>query len=149
MYTQELSISLEVLQRMRKKMNDINQFYKELDVSFKLINEPGNNRLLIEASQSSNFNQALKEINSIIHKLNSDYNNQLNRRKIQKEKRERTRMKKAAKEIEKNINRSNNEETINKGTEVSEEGLKRNYFYGLQDNVPCVPTYNGIPKNQN
>ena len=39
--------------------------------------------------------------------------------------------------------------TINKGTEVSEEGLKRNYFYGLQDNVPCVPTYNGIPKNQN
>jgi len=147
MYTQELPLSLNIYTRMRKKLSELNSLYSGMGVTFTLTSEPGNHNLFIKANRSDDFNQALREMNQIIFKLNSDYNNLLNRRKMQKEKKERNKMKNAAKKIQKNFNNNeNNENNENLKFKVTEEGLKRNPYYLLQDDVPCVPTYNGIPK---
>lgn len=139
MYEEKIIISVEVCKRFRKKMNELREYYSDMDVNFELSSRPGDLYLKITSKRSDDFNLAVREIKQHINKFNNDYERRLKYKKIEKEKNERKRIKAAERKIKKNIKHledtKDEKEIIN--NEIQDISLRNNMFYGLEIDVPC------------
>ena len=137
MYEEVIAINNQVFRRFRKKMTDLKEFYADMDVTFQLNGQVGEEYLKVVSNSNEDFNQAVKEIKLHIHKFMEDYAKRQNYKRIEKEKNHRKRIKSAEKKIKKNIKEYDEKKDVILSAEVKDDDFKNNMFYGLKIDIDC------------